>query len=130
LKPSIEISKFLFDDEAGFSIRAPPCYRKVLTSPKDERFEFKLADFHPTLFVWGCIGYGWKSKIVRLDGRVNAEVYRSILEENLIAELDKQNWTDKTFITDNAPWHTAKLVKDYLTTSNLSWLRPKSVTLK
>jgi hypothetical protein len=50
----------MFDDEVGFTLRSPDCYRKVLTPSRDTKIEFNLPDFHGTLFAWGSIGYGWK----------------------------------------------------------------------
>jgi transposase len=53
---------------------------------------------------------------------VTAEVYRSILEENVIKVFEKEKWQDKSLITDNAPWHTAKIVKQYLDTCQITVL--------
>jgi transposase len=114
LAPIIDISKIICDDEAGFSLRAPSHYRRILLSRDEKRIDCHLPDFHQMLWVWGAVGYGFKSQIVPLSGKVTGEVYRSILEKNLISPLEEAKCYDKFLLTDNAPWHTAKLVKSYL----------------
>jgi transposase len=122
LRPTIDVEKVLFDDEAGFKLRAPEHYRRMLLPRNHKRIWNKLPDYHSTLFVWDAIGYGFKSKIITIHGKVTGEVYRSFLEENLIKPLEEQGCKDKVLITDNAPWHIAKDVKMYLGKCDISVL--------
>lgn len=36
------------------------------------------------VMVWGCMTYGGVGRIARIDGRMNAEAYKNILDQNLL----------------------------------------------
>jgi transposase len=120
LKPILSHEELIFDDEAGFTCRSPPYYRQRLMARGRRKIDNHLPDYHATIFVWGAIGYNFKSKLVTAVGKVTGSVYRSFLEENLIEPLALQKCEKKTLVTDNAPWHTAYVVKNYLADCNIS----------
>ena len=62
------------------------------------------------LRFWGCMTYQGAGYAARLDGRVNGELYRSILQEHLMRTMEKYDLNpDQTiFQQDNAPCHKAK----------------------
>jgi transposase len=71
---------------------------------------------------WGAIGYGIKGPLVPLDGDpdskrhgVTARVYKGLLQEYLPTILEPE----MIFMHDNAPIHTARIIRDYLEEINL-----------
>jgi hypothetical protein len=72
---------------------------------------------HPTrIMVWGGIAHGYKSPLIRIEGTLNAEGYRALLEQHgVIEDLDRMygrgGWV---FQDDGAPPHRAKATKEYL----------------
>lgn len=70
-----------------------------------------------TQMFWGAFRYGMRSFIIPIDGDpsarrggVNAKMYLQLLDEYLVGYLDE----DSIFMQDNAPVHTAKIVKKWL----------------
>ena len=66
---------------------------------------------------WSAIRYGIKGPLIPLDGDpdsqrggVTAVIYRQLLEEESPTLLNEDN----IFMRDNAPIHTARVVRDYL----------------
>ena len=65
--------------------------------------------------MWGCFGWDGVGYATRIDRRMDAELYVSILEDELQDSLD---WWGKTipdieFQQDNDPKHTSKLAKEW-----------------
>ena len=56
--------------------------------------------------------------LLRLNGTVNANVYRNLLE-HAIPSIRAALIQPAIFMHDNAPCHTAKRVKDYLQQENI-----------
>jgi hypothetical protein len=44
--------------------------------------------------VWGCVGLGFKSKLIFIDGTLTGQGYRQMLEENQIFDQIKQEFPD------------------------------------
>ena len=66
------------------------------------------------IMIWGCFGWDGVGYATKIDGRMDAELYVSILEDEL---QDSLNWWGKTipdieFQQDNDPKHTSKLAKE------------------
>jgi hypothetical protein len=67
------------------------------------------------VMMWGCFGWDGVGYATRIDGRMDAELYVSILEDELQKSID---WWEKTipdieFQQDNDPKHTSKLAKEW-----------------
>jgi len=52
--------------------------------------------------------------LVRLEGRVNAQVYKKLLQGHVLPVITDSTAEDPIFMQANAPCHTAKLVKSFL----------------
>ena len=64
--------------------------------------------------VWGCFTQNKLGPLVRLEGRVTAQVYIEMLEENLLPFINNlENKNDYIFQEDNAPIHTANIAKKW-----------------
>ena len=65
------------------------------------------------LMVWGCFSVHGVGDLYRIHGKVNAMRYREILKHHM-AKKYRAMGKDVIFQHDNAPCHTAKKVKNYL----------------
>ena len=71
---------------------------------------------------WATFGYGVRSALVPMDGDPNsarggvtARVYRQVLDEHLLGILQ----FGSIFMQDNAPIHTAHIIRDWLQEKNV-----------
>ena len=72
--------------------------------------------------LWGCFSVAGTGRLVRIEGKMNAAMYRDILDENLLqSALDLRLGRRFIFQQDNDPKHTAKITKE--------WLRDNSVNV-
>ena len=74
----------------------------------------------PSVMVWGCIAYGGKLQLQRINGRLNAHGYQRVLD---CAQLNDNGpilgGNDFVFQQDNAPIHTAASTKNWLQEHNI-----------
>ncbi|KAK3535384.1 hypothetical protein QTP70_011608 [Hemibagrus guttatus] len=73
-----------------------------------------------SIMLWGCFTAAGTGRLVRIEGKMNAAMYRDIIDENMLHAL----WTSvRQFIfqQDNDPEYTAKITKE--------WLRDNSVNV-
>ncbi|KAI3360371.1 hypothetical protein L3Q82_002235 [Scortum barcoo] len=65
--------------------------------------------------LWGCFSVAGTGRLVRIEGKMNAAMYRDILDENLLqSTLDLRLGRRFIFQQDNDPKHTAKITKEWL----------------
>jgi hypothetical protein len=72
--------------------------------------------------VWGAISIARQSSLYRIQGIITGETYKELLETNLIMEFAGLSNQSLTFQQDNAPVHTAKVVKEFLKESKIKVL--------
>ena len=68
--------------------------------------------------LWGCFSAAGTGRLVRIEGKMNAAMYRDILDENLLQsafDLRLGRWL-------NDPKHTAKLSKEWLQDNSVNVL--------
>lgn len=72
--------------------------------------------------VWSCFSWHGPGYIVMVDDTMNAELYRTILQEDLQASLEEWDMRPGDFIFqhDNDRKHTSRLVKEYLRSVHLT----------
>ena len=76
-----------------------------------------------SVMIWGCFTKNELGPLVRLEGRVTANIYIEMLENYLIPFInDLENKNDYTFQEDNAPIHTAKIAKKWKSDNNIKSL--------
>lgn len=74
-----------------------------------------------SVMVWGAIRHGWKSRLVFVDGRMNAVMYRdNILNPHVIPYVTRNPHV--TFMHDNARPHVARICMDTLRANNIDVL--------
>ncbi|KAK3557494.1 hypothetical protein QTP70_028315, partial [Hemibagrus guttatus] len=75
-----------------------------------------------SIMLWGCFSAAGTGRLVRMEGKMNAAMYRDILDEDLLqSALDLRLGRRFIFQQDNDPKHTAKITKE--------WLRDNSVNV-
>ncbi|CAF3787789.1 unnamed protein product [Rotaria magnacalcarata] len=77
-----------------------------------------------SVMVWGCFTKKGVGKLYVLDHIMDALYYRQILEENLLASVNKLGFDNNfIFMHDNDPKHTSGLVKDWLKKNGIQVLQ-------
>ena len=71
--------------------------------------------------LWGCFSAAGTGRLVRIEGKMNAAMYRDILDNLLQTGLDLRLGRRFIFQQDNDPKRTAKITKE--------WLRDNSVNV-
>ena len=57
--------------------------------------------------IWGCFTKDRLGPLVKLEGRITANIYIDMLENHLLPFINSlENKNDYTFQKDNAPIHT------------------------
>lgn len=112
------VKHVLFSDESAFTVFPTSGRVTVWRSPKEA--------YHPdccmprvkhgggSVMVWAAISWHSLGPILVLDGRVTAKDYRTILEDHvhpMVQTLYPEGGA--VYQDDNAPIHTARLVKDW-----------------
>jgi hypothetical protein len=119
--------KVAFSDESKFNLFGSDGKRYV-RRPKNTRNECKYT--HPTVkfgggnvMVWGMFSSSGTSSLVRVEGRMDAALYKNILENNLLLFAKNKMGVDWIFQYDNDPKHTSKLVKSWPKSQNIRVLK-------
>jgi transposase len=117
-------SRVHFSDESKFNVIGSDgrCYvrRKIEERLSVNCVKKTVKHGGGSVMVWGVISADGTGPLVRLHGRVNAEVYKQLLQQHLLPYLGATRLQPPTFMQDNAPCHTAKKVKSFFEEENLS----------
>ena len=67
-----------------------------------------------SIMIWGGFSVKGMGKILVVDGKMNAQKYKLILQENLISSVESlEPPSDYIFLQDNDPKHTTKSTKKW-----------------
>ncbi|CAF1467247.1 unnamed protein product [Rotaria magnacalcarata] len=73
---------------------------------------------------WGCFSSSGVGSLVFIDGNMTGEMYRDILEKNLLKSVAKLGLNHQwTFQHDNDPKHTSGIVKNWLNRKGVEQLK-------
>ena len=76
-----------------------------------------------SIMIWGCFSTKGVRKISVIDGKMNAQKYKQILQENLMSSLvSLELLSDYIFQQGRDPKHTAKSTKKWLYENNVNVL--------
>lgn len=120
-------SKVIFSDESNFDLQNHSGLVTVRRSQGEAfRVECCLPTVkHPTtIMIWGCFSMRGPGRIKTCEGRMNGKKYIEILKrEMLLTVRDQFGEGSREFIfqQDNAPCHTAAVVKE--------WFRKEGITV-
>lgn len=70
---------------------------------------------------WGCFSRAGLGPLIVVDGNMNGQKYLNLLKDTVLPKINFGTDID-LFMHDNAPCHTARLVKDFLVQENVSVL--------
>ncbi|KAK1801575.1 hypothetical protein P4O66_004535 [Electrophorus voltai] len=115
-------NKILWSDETNIELFGLTAKRHVWRKPGTTRhLANTVKHAGGSIMLWGCFSAAGTGRLVRVEGKVNAAIYRDILEENLLqSALDIRLERRFIFQQDNDPKHTVKIKK---------WLRDHSVNV-
>ena len=72
--------------------------------------------------LWGCMTWDGVGEAVRIEGRMDKELYCSILDEDLRSSIEffDKNLSDIIFQQDGDPKHTSGLAKQWFKDNNVT----------
>jgi len=75
------------------------------------------------VMVWGCFTKDGLGPLIRLNGKVTAKDYINVLKDHLVPYINSlENKENIIFQEDNAPIHTARIVKSWKEENNITCL--------
>jgi DDE superfamily endonuclease len=77
-----------------------------------------------SLMVWGCMGWNGVGILVEVEGRMDAEQYVSILEDNLLPSMENSGIPEESIIfqQDNDPKHSSKRAQNWFKSEGIRLL--------
>jgi len=121
-------NKVIWSDESKFMIFGSDgrqyCWKRPGEPLRDEHVKPTVKFGGGSIMVWGCFSSFGFGNIVRIYGRMNGELYRQILDEDLLGTI-QWNGLDKNniiFQQDNDPKHTANLTKQWFDDNDIEVL--------
>lgn len=109
----------IWSDESKFDVCVGDTRKRVLRTPSEAYQNdclVKKVKFPASVMVWGCMSGRGVGKLHFVDGIVNAQRYKDILEESLLPSIGMCQTPEGHFMfqQDGAPCHTAKTIKTWL----------------
>ncbi|CAB5373445.1 unnamed protein product [Rhizophagus irregularis] len=105
--------KVVWSDESKFMIFGSDgrewCWRDPNLPLKPQHVKPTVKFGGGSIMIWGCMGAFGVGKYCKIDGRMDGELYREILEEEFLGTLSECDLSvdDVIFQQDNDPKHTA-----------------------
>jgi hypothetical protein len=124
----IEWENIIWSDESRFEVFGGDGKRYVWRNPQ-EKYNPKcliptFKSGQESVMIWGCFVKNKLGPLVRLEGRITANVYiEEILKKHLLPFVNNlENKEDYIFQEDNAPIHTARIAKKWKEDNNITSL--------
>ena len=73
-----------------------------------------------SVMVFSMIATARTGRLVNLNGKINVTVYKEILKKHVVSNLRTKINQPAVFVQDNAPCHTAKYVKTFLSEEDVT----------
>ena len=90
---------------------------------KDDCVQAQVAGGGGSVYVWGAFCAHGKSHLVILDRNVTGDVYRQVLDQNLLPWARGLFGNNFWYQNDNAPAHRARVVTTYIEGQDMNVLR-------
>lgn len=121
----LEWYKVIFTDEKKFNLDGPDGYAYYFHDlRKEERYLSRRHSAFGSVMVWAAVSYEGVLDLVVLESKQNAEKYVKLLERQLAVIKSKLGGRPFIFQHDNAPIHSAMLVRKWFQKNyieNLEW---------
>ena len=122
-------AKVLWTDESPFTLfpgREGYIRRRNGEGGKEKHLNPTVKHGGGSIMVWGCFHSSGVGVLKRVEGRIDAEVYKQILIHQAMPELKKlisvePEYVRWTFQQDNASPHRANIVQKYLENKQSEW---------
>ncbi len=112
-------NKILWSDETNIELFGKHhVWRKPGTAPHLPNTIPTVKHGGGSTMLCGCFSAAGTGRLVRIEGKMNAAMYRDILDENLDLRLGRRF----IFQQDNDPKHTAKITKEWLWDNSVNFL--------
>ena len=120
-------NKILWSDETKielFGMNARSCvWRRPGTAHHLENTIPTVKHGGGSIMLWGCFSAAGTGRLVGIEGKMNAAMYRDILDENLFqSTVDLRLGRRFIFQQDNDPKHTAKISKEWIQNNHVNVL--------
>ena len=107
-------AKVFFSDESNFNLFGNDGKKKPIGERLNAKCTKKTVKFGGgSVIVFGMFSSQGTSPLVRLQTRVNAQIYKNIVQDH-VPIIQNSGFDRATFMQDNAPCHKAKVVTSYL----------------
>lgn len=112
-------NSIIWSDESKFEVCVGDTRKRILRTSSEAYHNdclVKKVKFPGSVMVWGCMSARGVGSLCIIDGTVNAQKYRDILEENFLPSIPNCQTAEGEFMfqQDGAPCHTAKIVQTWL----------------
>lgn len=117
----------LFSDEMNVEVDQRKC-RVMLRRTVDEKYnesciQQRTKQGSGSIGIWACMSASGVHCFKLFNGRLNAVHYREILENFLMPTIDaSEDKEHLIFQQDNAPCHTAHIIRDFFADNNIKTL--------
>jgi transposase len=109
----------LWSDEKKFELfnskRRQYCRKRINEPLRDDLIQPSVKHGGGSLMVWGCVGNNAPGKLVKINGIMDKELYKTILDTAAMPSgsqlVSSGSWY---FQADNDPKHSSKLCKSFL----------------
>jgi transposase len=117
-----EWHKVVWSDEKKFNLDGPDGFSYYWHDlRKEEQIFSTRVQGGGSIMIWASFGWGGKSSICFIDGRMNSNGYQKVLKHHLIDIGENIGGSDWVFQQDNAPVHRSKV--------NISWFKSQKVNV-
>ena len=110
-------SRVIFSDESKFNLIGPDGSRTVYRRQGERYAEnciMPTVKHSPYWMIWGCISKHKPESLMFVEGTVNAEKYKDIIQKGLVPSLESLTEYEENpiFQDDSAPCHRARTVSN------------------
>ena len=111
-------AKVFFSDESKFNVFGNDGKNNVkrrIGERLSAKCTKKTVEFRGgSVMVFGMFSSQGTTPLVRLQTRVNAQIYKNIVQDHVVPIIRNSGFDRATFMQDNAPYHKAKVIMSYL----------------
>jgi transposase len=117
-----EWQKVIWSDEKKFNLDGPDGFSYYWHDIRKEEQIFSTRSHGGgSVMIWASFGWYGKSELCFIDGKMNAEGYRKVLQNHLLSFGSAIPIDDWVFQQDNAPAHRAK--------ANFAWFKRHKINV-